>query len=73
MLLRPIHLMLFGILKKIPQDATFDQDAGVQRGIQLLNSRGVAYSYDLSAATDRLPISIQALLIEYLIPRASAS
>jgi hypothetical protein len=73
MLLRPIHLMLFGVLKNISQDATFDQDRGVQMGVQLLKSNGIAYSYDLSAATDRLPISIQALLIEFLIPRASAS
>jgi hypothetical protein len=73
MVLRPVHNMLFGILKRIPQDATFDQDRGVQMGVDLLRSKGIAYSYDLSAATDRLPISIQALLIEYLIPRASAS
>lgn len=73
MLLRPIHLMLFRILKSIPQDATFDQDRGVQMGIQLLRRCGIAYSYDLSAATDRLPIIIQAPLIEHLIPRASAS
>lgn len=73
MLLRPIHLMLFRILKNIPQDATFDQDRGVQMGVKLLKSNKIAFSYDLSAATDRLPISIQALLIEFLIPRASAS
>lgn len=73
MLLRPIHLMLFGLLKNIPQDATFDQDRGVQMGIQLLKKSGIAYSYDLSAATDRLPIVIQKLLIEYLIPGASES
>jgi len=73
MVLRPVHLMLFGLLKRIPQDATFDQDKGVQMGVDLLKSRKIAFSYDLTAATDRLPISIQALLIEHLIPRASAS
>jgi hypothetical protein len=73
MLLRPIHMMLFGLLKNIAQDATFDQDRGVQMGIRLLKKNGVAYSYDLSAATDRLPILIQKLLIEYLIPGASES
>lgn len=73
MLLRPIHMMLFKILKNIPQDATFDQDRGVQMGVQLLKKAGIAYSFDLSAATDRLPIVIQCLLIEYLIPGASES
>lgn len=73
MLLRPIHLMLFGVLKNIPQDATFDQDRGVQEGISILKRTKFAASYDLSAATDRLPIVIQKLLIEFMIPGASNS
>lgn len=68
MLLRPIHLMLFAILKRIPQDATFDQEQGVQRGRSLLKESRYAGSFDLSAATDRLPVSLQSLLIEHLLP-----
>lgn len=68
MLLRPVHKCLFGILSKIPQDATFDQDAGVQRGVQMLRKSRFAASYDLSAATDRLPLFIQTQLINHLWP-----
>jgi len=73
MILRPVHLMLFGILRNIRQDATFDQDRGVELGKRVLKRTGFAASYDLSAATDRLPISLQMLLIEHLIPGASES
>jgi hypothetical protein len=73
MLLRPIHLMLFRVLKNIPQDATFDQDEGVQMGVSILKRTNFAASYDLSAATDRLPIVIQKPLIEFMIPGASNS
>lgn len=64
MLLRPIHLMLFEILKSIPQDATFDQEKGVEEGRKMIKQSKIAYSFDLSAATDRLPVSLQSKLIE---------
>jgi len=60
MLLRPIHKALFGILSQIDSDATMDQDAAVERGQLMLKSSGFAASYDLSAATDRLPVELQA-------------
>lgn len=68
-LLRPLHKMLFMILGKIKQDATFDQDAGVLLGVRMLNRSGFAASYDLSAATDRLPVVIQAMLVNHLLPK----
>lgn len=67
MLLFPIHRFIQGILRSIPQDATFDQDKGVQSAIDK-SKGGFVASYDLSAATDRLPIIIQSLLINYLLP-----
>lgn len=70
MLLRPIHKLLFKILSRIPQDATFDQDEGVRKGVQMLRKSRFAASYDLSAATDRLPVFIQTQLISAIIPRA---
>jgi len=49
------------ILSSIPQDGTYDQHkpvkALIERGIQTL------YSFDLSAATDRLPIDLQVRII----------
>lgn len=68
MLLRPLHRFLFRILKNIPQDATFDQDRGVLRGVDIIKKTGFAASYDLSAATDRLPVLVQSRLIDAFYP-----
>lgn len=70
MLLRPLHNVVFGFLRKIPQDGTFDQI----RPVEILAARkGKAYwSYDLSAATDRFPVSLQQALLSYLLgPRVA--
>jgi len=55
-------------LEKIPSDSTFDQDRGVAVGMQMLQKSSFAASYDLSAATDRLPVVIQELLVDHLYP-----
>jgi hypothetical protein len=51
--LSPLHDFFFSILKKIPTDATFDQQGAVsefaKKGYKEL------YSYDLTAATDTIP------------------
>lgn len=70
MLLRPIHKYIFGILRKIPQDATFDQERGVLMGVRIIKRSGYAASFDLSAATDRLPVLLQSHLISALYPGA---
>lgn len=61
-LLHPLHEALFEFLRKVPTDGTFDQLKPIHR---LLKSRpqGPFYSFDLSAATDRLPLSIQKILL----------
>jgi hypothetical protein len=68
-ILRPIHNGLFGMLRSIKQDATFDQRASVREFTKTLVSLRVneVYSFDLTSATDRLPVSIQAVLISYFI------
>jgi len=63
-LLRPLHDFLFGILRELPNDGTFDQDAAVLRSEEKLRRYGVAYSLDLSAATDRLPARLTAAILE---------
>lgn len=70
MLLRPVHLALFKILERIPNDATMDQDAGVKRGMRIIEKTHFAASFDLSAATDRLPVLLQSFLINHLWPGA---
>nr|QHJ68502.1 RNA-dependent RNA polymerase [Botrytis cinerea mitovirus 6] len=63
-LLSPLHNALLDILKQIPQDGTFDQYKPVKR----LIDKGCKdlFSFDLSAATDRLPIDIQVDVLSYL-------
>lgn len=62
--LRPLHdWILHKILKEIPTDGTFDQLKPVKRLIKKIKLDDIVYSYDLSSATDRIPIKIQQLLL----------
>jgi hypothetical protein len=65
-LLQPLHKSLFSILRLIPNDGTFDQNASYWRAVQKMSNSGNAFSFDLSAATDRLPIVIQEQLLAEL-------
>jgi hypothetical protein len=64
---------LFKILRFIQEkygtDATFDQDKAVLHLQKMLNEKQVAFSYDLSAATDRLPLLLQIKLLNYVSPK----
>jgi len=62
--LDPLHKRLFSILRNIPQDGTFDQIKPLER---LLRSNKPLYSLDLSAATDRLPIVVQMIVLSPLV------
>jgi hypothetical protein len=55
---------LFRIIKQIPNDGTFDQEASVRRSVQKAMKASKVYSFDLSAATDRLPISLQSHILD---------
>lgn len=57
--LKPLHDSISSILKSLPNDGTFDQEGAVKRCFQKTAKAGFSYGYDLSAATDRLPISLQ--------------
>lgn len=58
--LRPLHRQIFSILRKIPMDGTFNQMKPLSR--VPFGSTSI-YSFDLSAATDRLPVSLQEKLL----------
>lgn len=66
----PLHSWVFDRLKAIPMDGTFNQSAPLSRLVSLYKEGqlpGVTfYSYDLSAATDRLPISVQEQILSQL-------
>jgi hypothetical protein len=73
-ILSPLHHALFAVLRKIPQDGTFDQVKPVKELIERCETKGVrqVYSYDLSAATDRLPVVLQEWLLAAFTGRAYA-
>jgi hypothetical protein len=62
----PLHQAMFSILKGLPNDGTFDQDASFRRCQVKSAQFGVAFGYDLSSATDRLPMSLQVSLLSSL-------
>lgn len=62
---KPIHEAMFKTLKSIPQDGTFDQVRPLREliaRVRLMDSQ-ILYSFDLSAATDRLPIDLQVQIL----------
>ena len=65
--LRPLHLYLFDFLKRIPQDCTFDQGAFANK-LELHSKGDIFISADLSAATDRFPIEVIALVLKGRLP-----
>jgi hypothetical protein len=65
--MKPIHDMIFSILRYLPTDGTFDQTRPVERLRWLSTFNRWYYSIDLSAATDRLPILLQIPLMRELL------
>lgn len=63
--LRPLHDFLFRNLERCPTDGTFNQD-GALEGIA--SQANQAWSFDLTQATDRLPVTFQSILLNHLIP-----
>lgn len=57
--LYPLHETLFTFLKRLPNDGTFDQNLSVKRVMEKSLKFGKSFGYDLSAATDRLPLDLQ--------------
>jgi len=66
--LKPIHEMLFKFLRNLPNDGTFNQELSVKRAGQKAILYGKSYGYDLTAATDRLPLSLQKVVLNNIIP-----
>jgi hypothetical protein len=64
-LLKPLHDWIFAILANIPQDGTFDQERPIQK-LLASHKRAFIGSCDMSAATDRLPVLLQSLLLSHI-------
>jgi hypothetical protein len=69
--MKPVHDLLFNILKSIPQDGTFDQ---MQPALKLVHDGYKSFwSYDLSAATDRFPVALEQGVMSLILgPRLGA-
>jgi hypothetical protein len=50
----------------MPNDGTFDQTAAFERACTKATKNNCCYGYDLSAATDRLPIELQVQILAAL-------
>jgi len=64
--LYPIHRFLFDIFRDIDQDGTHDQLKPVKALLKGVSKDQTIYSYDLSAATDRLPILVQQIILGHI-------
>jgi hypothetical protein len=71
--LRPLHDLLCSILKRIPQDGTFDQIRPLRELLDRVSVDQKIYSFDLTAATDRLALSLQESLLGVIFDREFAT
>jgi len=62
--LRPLHSWSYRVLKKIPQDCTFDQGSFRDK----IQGWEVYHSIDLSAFTDRFPITFVSDVLKGVLP-----
>lgn len=68
-LLQPVHSFLMNVLRRLPSDGTFHQ----VKPLENIRSREYYYSYDLSSATDRMPLRILFYVMQCLFGRSFAS
>jgi hypothetical protein len=61
--------MISELLRPIKEDATFDQIGRVEEKLKEIQDRGgtKAFSFDLSSATDRLPVNLQMMILTPLL------
>jgi len=72
--LRPLHDLIFSILKEIPQDGTFNQLAPAKELLKKSRlTKETWWSLDLSAATDRFPLELQKLALGQMLGSQYAS
>nr|UPW42248.1 MAG: putative RNA dependent RNA polymerase [Henan mito-like virus 36] len=72
-ILLPVHTFISNLLSKLPNDGTADHGKAFERVMTRSKEFGCSYGYDLSAATDRLPISLQIKLLSGLFGKDFAN
>jgi hypothetical protein len=71
-MLLPTHDFMLKALRKIPNDGTFDQDESVKRSKSKSIKANLAFSFDLSAATDRLPVELTEFVLSLIFNKRFA-
>jgi hypothetical protein len=62
--LHGLHRSIFGFLQTLSQDGTHNQEAAFDQFINNISKTDKMSGFDLSAATDRLPIELQAQILD---------
>jgi len=70
--LRPLHDKLFSLLRLIPCDGTFNQEAALDRAMFKAVKANCAFSFDLSAATDRIPVLLTQNILANILNSSEA-
>nr|UYL94482.1 MAG: RNA-dependent RNA polymerase [Leptosphaeria biglobosa mitovirus 5] len=71
-LLSPLHDFMFSVLRLIPNDGTFNQDESISRSRDKAIKSNQAFSFDLSAATDRLPVILTEKILSKIFSKRFA-
>jgi hypothetical protein len=72
LIMSPLHNTIFYFLKRLPMDCTHDQDKGFEQVKRWSASKTAELnSFDLTAATDRLPSELQLIILSTLLDNSS--
>lgn len=66
--LEPLGKVLFGSLRSLPWDCTFDQSKADISVVDRLRAGKVVHSVDLTGATDYFPLDLQEQVLQHLFP-----
>lgn len=74
--MKPLSDYIFSLVRTFPTDGTFNQDGPLKRLLSLYREgklhNATFYSYDLSSATDRLPMALQKQILTILFTKEFA-
>lgn len=66
--LKPLEQMLANFLRSLPNDGVYNQHASELRAREKALRSGCSFGYDLTAATDRLPLELQSFILNLIVP-----
>lgn len=64
--LKPLHDAIFKYLSSVEEDGTFDQDNALKRYMANSDPAHKFHSFDLTSATDRIPVDVQEQILNEL-------